>query len=381
MDEVKTSEAYRPTAKIVVIGVGGGGCNAVNRMVAENIADVEFYVANTDQQSLSQSCLDEKHRILLGPRTTQGLGAGGDPQKGADAAMDSEKEIREIVSGANLVFVASGMGGGTGTGAAPLIAGWAKDEGALTVAIVTRPFSFEGKKRHQQSIDGLNKLKDKVDSLIVVSNDKLLMLKGNTSTQNAFEEADRILMKSVETIIDLIIKPSIINSDFADVKNVLENSGVALIGYGLGKGPNKSVDAANNAINSPLLEASIAGAKRGICSVTVAPNVTLYEAQETVSHIIEAAGNDIDIKFSIAVNDQLDDAILVSVIASDFGDNISFEKIENTPFVAPTFIKQKQIEEVPTQEDKKVEVQGTDVTASSSLLPDFLLDEDDNNEN
>ena len=372
MDELN-NDAYRPSARIVVIGVGGGGSNAVNRMVAENIADVEFYVCNTDQQSLTQSCLDDKHRILLGPRTTGGLGAGGNPQVGEIAAKDSENEIREIVKGANLVFVASGMGGGTGTGASPLIAEWAKDEGALTVAIVTRPFSFEGKKRHLQSIEGLNKLKEHVDSLIVVSNDKLLMLKGNTPTQNAFEEADRILMQSVRTIIDLIIKPSIINSDFADVRNVLADSGVALIGYGLGKGANKSLDAANNALNSPLLEANIAGAKRGICSVTVAPNVTLYEAQETVTHIIEAAGNEIDIKFSIAVNDKLDDAILVSVIASDFGDNITFEKTP-TPFVAPTFIKQKEIEEKVTTEDKKVEVGGSDTGVSSSLLPDFLLD-------
>ena len=378
MDELN-NESFRPSAKIIVIGVGGGGCNAVNRMVMENIADVEFYVANTDQQSLSQSCLDEKHRILLGPRVTSGLGAGGDPEKGADAAYDSEKEIREIVRGANLVFVASGMGGGTGTGAAPLIAEWSKDEGALTVAIVTRPFSFEGKKRHEQSIKGLNKLKEAVDSLIVVSNDRLLMLKGDAPTQNAFEAADNILMQSVKTIIDLIIKPSIINSDFADVKNVLQDSGVALIGYGLGKGPNKSLDAANSALNCPLLEANIAGAKRGICSVTVAPTVTLYEAQETVNHIIEAAGNDIDIKFSIAVNDKLEDSIIVSVIASDFGDNLSFEQVNNTPFVAPNFIKQKQIEE-NVSEDKKVEVEGTDITASTSLLPDFLLDEEDKDE-
>ena len=331
---------FEPAAKIVVIGVGGAGNNAVNRMIDEEIANVEFYVANTDKQALSTS--KARHRIILGQDITGGLGAGGIPEVGRQAAEASADDIREIVKDANMVFVAAGMGGGTGTGAAPVVAKIAKDSGALVVAIVTRPFSFEGNKRIVNSIDGLNELKNNVDAIIVVSNDKLLMVSGNAPIGTAFNESDKVLAQSVKTVVDLILLPGVINLDFADVKTTLQDSGVSLIGFGLGQGPNRSKDAAISAINSPLLEASISGARRAIVSVTCGPQVTLYEAKSTVDRLIEASGNAIDIKFGISINDQLTDEILVSVIASDFEHKIDFS--------TPTTYNPK-FEEVNTDND------------------------------
>lgn len=324
---------FEAVARIVVIGVGGAGNNAVNRMIDEDISSVEFYVLNTDKQALSTS--KARNRLVLGGDYTQGLGAGGEPEVGRQAAEASIEDIRNIVKGANMVFVAAGMGGGTGTGAAPVIARVAREEGALTVAIVTRPFGFEGKKRIANSVEGLNELKESVDSIIIVSNDKLLMVNGTNSIQEAFSESDRVLAQSVKTVTDLILMPAVINLDFADVRNTLKNSGVALIGFGMGQGPKKAEDAANNAINSPLLETSIAGARRAICAVTCGPNVSLYEAQETVERIIEAAGEAIDIKFGVSINDQLSDQILVSVIASDFDKEYDFASTVPSERVRP----------------------------------------------
>ena len=313
---------FEPAAKIVVIGVGGAGNNAVNRMIDEEINSVEFWVANTDKQALSTS--KALNRIVLGPEITGGLGAGGNPEIGEQAAEASADDIREIVKGANMVFIAAGMGGGTGTGAAPVFARIAKDAGALVVAIVTRPFTFEGKNRVVHSIDGLNKLKEVVDSIIVVSNDKLLMTSGNAPLSQAFYHSDNVLAQSVKTVVNLIMLPAVINLDFADVRSVLSNSGVAMIGFGTGTGPNRAKDAATNAINSPLLEASISGARRAIVAVTCGINVSLFDAQDTVNLLIDASGHDVDVKFGVSINDQLDDEILVSVIASDFKDEINF---------------------------------------------------------
>ncbi len=313
---------YEAIARIVVIGVGGAGSNAVNRMIDDDISSVEFYVANTDRQALATS--KARNRLVLGEELTGGLGAGGEPSVGKAAAEASIEDIRQIVKGANMVFIAAGMGGGTGTGAAPVIARVAKEEGALTVAIVTRPFSFEGKKRIANSVEGLNELKEAVDSIIIVSNDKLLMVNGTQPISEAFAESDRVLAQSVKTVSDLILMPAVINLDFADVRNTLKESGIALIGFGMGSGTNKAAEAAQNAINSPLLEASINGARRAICAVTCGTQVSLYEAQETVDRIIEAAGNTLDIKFGVSINPQLSDQILVSVIASDFTDDFDF---------------------------------------------------------
>lgn len=359
---------FETVARIVVIGVGGAGNNAVNRMIDENISSVEFYVANTDRQALATS--KAPNRIVLGESVTNGLGAGGDPSVGKAAAEASAEEIRGIVRGANLVFIAAGMGGGTGTGAAPVIASIAREEGALTVAIVTRPFTFEGKKRIANSVEGLNELKDAVDSIIIVSNDKLLMVSGTAPIGEAFSESDRVLAQSVKTVTDLILSPAYINLDFADVKNTLKDSGIALIGFGMGQGANRAQDAAQAAISSPLLEASINGARRAICAVTCGSQVSLYEAQETVDRIIEAAGSNVDIKFGVSINDQLTDQILVSVIASDFTEDFDFTQV-------PTYEakpQQPSSEENPSQEAKPEEsdLGEEEEDDSKSFLPNFL---------
>lgn len=361
MMEKDSLDNFEPVARIVVIGVGGAGNNAVNRMIDENINAVEFYVANTDKQALSTS--KASNRLILGNSVTGGLGAGGEPSVGREAALQSIEEIRDIVRGANMVFIAAGMGGGTGTGAAPVVASVAREEGALTVAIVTRPFSFEGKKRIANSVEGLNELKDSVDSIIIVSNDKLLMVNGTQPIGEAFSESDRVLAQSVKTVTDLILMPAVINLDFADVKNTLKDSGISLIGFGMGSGANKAQEAASNAINSPLLEASINGARRAICAVTCGSKVSLYEAQDCVNKIIEAAGSSLDIKFGVSINDQLEDQILVSVIASDFSEEYDFTSVP-TPLIKPTSPK-------PVQEEPKIEAEEDD---TDSILPGFLKD-------
>lgn len=333
MNDTMDLDNFEPVARIVVIGVGGAGNNAVNRMMDEHIDNVDFYVLNTDKQALATS--KAPNRIVIGEEVTQGLGAGGNPAVGKAAAEQSSEEIRAIVKGANMVFIAAGMGGGTGTGAAPVVASIAKEEGALTIAIVTRPFTFEGKTRIANSVSGLGELKDAVDSIIIVSNDKLLMASGGVPISQAFSESDRVLVQSVKTVTDLILLPAVINLDFADVKSTLKGSGIALIGFGMGSGDHRAEDAAENAINSPLLEASIAGARRAIVSVTCGSNVTLYEANECVNRIIEQAGNAVDIKFGVSINDQLEDTILVSVIASDFTEDFDFTSV-------PTFTRPKR---------------------------------------
>ena len=358
---------YEAFARIIVIGVGGAGNNAVNRMIDDNISSVEFYVANTDQQALSRS--KATNRIVLGEQSTGGLGAGGNPEIGRKAAEESIDKIREIVNGANLVFIAAGMGGGTGTGAAPVIAQAAKEAGALTVAIVTRPFTFEGKKRIANSVEGLNNLKDAVDAIIIVSNDKLLMVSGTAPISEAFAESDGVLAQSVKTVTDLILCPAFINLDFADVRNTLKDSGISLIGFGMGSGPNRAQEAANNAINSPLLEASINGAQRAICAVTCGREVSLYEAQETVNKIIEAAGNSVDIKFGVSINEELSDEILVSVIASDFTEEFDFTHV-------PTYDRPVQpSQQAKTEEEPKAEESRDEVhDEKDSFLPNFLKD-------
>ena len=363
---------FEAVARIVVIGVGGAGNNAVNRMIDEEIPSVEFYVANTDRQALSTS--KARNRLVLGNDLTQGLGSGGEPSVGREAAEASAEDIRNIVRGANMVFIAAGMGGGTGTGAAPVIARIAKEEGALTVAIVTRPFEFEGKKRIINSVEGLNELRDAVDSIIVLSNDKLLMVNGTNSIQEAFAESDRVLAQSVKTVTDLILMPAVINLDFADVRNTLKDSGVALIGFGMGQGPNKSIDAANGALNSPLLDTPIHGARRAICAITCGPNVSLYEAQDCVERIIEASGDAMDVKFGVSINEELSDQMLVSVIASDFADEFDFKvspKEKVKPEVRPV---QESVFEENHPEFKEDHVEEKKEESEEEFGENFLTD-------
>lgn len=366
---------FEPVARIVVIGCGGGGNNAVNRMIDEHIDNVEFYVLNTDKQALATS--KAPNRIVIGESVTMGLGAGGNPAVGAEAARQSEEQIRAIVKGANMVFIAAGMGGGTGTGAAPIVAEIAREEKALTIAIVTRPFTFEGKVRIANSVAGLSELKDKVDSIIIVSNDKLLMASGNAPISQAFQESDRVLAQSVKTVTDLILLPSIINLDFADVKSTLSSSGIALIGFGMGTGEHKAEDAAENAINSPLLEASISGARKAICSVTCGSNVSLYEAEECVNRIIEQAGNAVDVKFGVNINEQLEDMILVSVIAADFTEEYDFSTIPdyNRPLSRDAMgsgVDAARERMVRVEEKNQQAKEEDKTTVQDQILPDFL---------
>lgn len=366
---------FEPVARLVVIGVGGAGNNAVNRMIDENIQNVEFYVANTDKQALATS--KAPHRIVLGNDVTRGLGAGGDPAVGKQAAEQSKAQIQEAVKGADMVFIAAGMGKGTGTGAAPVIASIAKEAGALTVAIVTRPFIFEGPKRTANAVQGLGELKDAVDSIIIVSNDKLLMASGNVPIDKAFQESDRVLAQSVKTVADLILVPALINLDFADVRSTLKGSGLSLIGFGTGSGPNKAEDAAERAINSPLLEASIAGARRAICAVTCGQGVTLYEAQECVTRINEQAGGAIDIKFGVSINPNLSDSIVVSVIASDFSEEYDYTKGPKLTMPKDQAgyghgvdeAQKAKLDEIEKNENKS---NGEQEDLASDILPDFL---------
>lgn len=307
---------FNQVANIKVFGVGGGGSNAVNRMVAGGVKGVDFYIANTDVQVMKNSPCENK--IILGKDTTKGLGAGGNPEYGRKAAEESEQEIREAIKGADMVFITAGMGGGTGTGAAPLIAKTSREEGALTVAVVTRPFTFEGRRRANNAKEGIEELKKYVDSLIIVSNDNLMEVIGRKPIEEAFQAADNVLRQGVQTISDLIAVPALVNLDFADVRSVMANQGRALIGIGMAEGEDKAVSAAEKAIQSPLLESQIHGAQSAIINITGGDKVSLFDAQNAVSVIQDAAGGEIDCIFGIAINEQLGDAIIVTVIATGF---------------------------------------------------------------
>lgn len=307
-------------AKIKVVGVGGGGCNAVNRMIAEGVSSVEFIVVNTDLQALNAS--KAKTKIQIGENITTGLGAGADPEVGRAAALESKALLEENLKGADMIFIACGLGGGTGTGAAPIIAEIAQELGALTVGIVTKPFRFEGKRRMENALIGLDELKKHVDSLIVVPNDRLRdIIDKTTGFDDAFKEVDKVLHRGVQSISDLIAVPGIINLDFADVKTVMENSGTAIIGIGCSSGENRAIEAANQAVNNALLETTIEGAKDAIVNVTGSKNLSLYEIEAAVQAITDAAGNDVNIIFGAIKNDNLTDEVIVTVIATGFEDN------------------------------------------------------------
>lgn len=302
-------------AKIKVIGVGGGGSNAVNRMIAEDVKGVEFIVANTDVQALNTSKAETK--IQLGPKLTRGLGAGSDPEVGTKAAEESEEAISEALQGADMVFVTAGMGGGTGNGAAPIVAKIAKDSGALTVGVVTRPFTFEGPRRAKYAAEGVSALKENVDTLIVIANNRLLeMVDKKTPMMEAFQEADNVLRQGVQGISDLITSPGYVNLDFADVKTVMQNTGSALMGVGTATGENRTAEATKKAISSPLLEVSIDGAKQVLLNITGGPDMSLFEAQDASDIVAQAATSDVNIIFGTSINEDIGDEIKVTVIAT-----------------------------------------------------------------
>ncbi len=308
------------SAKIKVIGIGGGGGNAINTMIRSNLRGVDFIVANTDAQALGQSLASVK--IQLGEEVTRGLGAGSNPDVGKRAAMETRDVIRQHIEGADMIFVTAGQGGGTGTGGAPVVAEIAKELGALTVAVVTKPFQFEGKKRNSQADEGIDELRRIVDTLIVVPNQRLLSLGGrNLSLLETFKKADDILYQAVKGISDLITIPGLINLDFADVKSVMSEMGLALMGTGSASGENRAVEAAQRAISSPLLEDNtIQGARGVLLNITGGPDMTLFEINEASSLIQAEAHEEANIIFGTVVDETMGDEIRITVIATGFED-------------------------------------------------------------
>lgn len=312
-------------AVIKVIGVGGAGGNAINTMIEAGLEGVDFIVANTDKQALAKSLADTP--IQIGESRTQGLGAGSDPNVGREAAQESQSMITEQLKGANMVFVTAGMGGGTGTGAAPVIAKIAKDMGALTVAVVTKPFNFEGRKRRRIAEEGLSALRNCVDTLITIPNQRLVaMANENLTLIDAFKNADSVLLNAVRSISELITKPGLVNTDFADVRTVMLNKGTALMGTGVGSGPNRMEDAAQMAINSPLLdEISLMGATSVLLNITSPSNTTLMELSQAASIIEEQLGEDSHVIWGQVINDDSTDEVKVTIIATGFDDDGQME--------------------------------------------------------
>lgn len=311
------SDPQNYLAVIKVVGVGGGGVNAVNRMIDAGLKGVEFIAANTDAQALLMSDADEK--LDIGRELTRGLGAGSDPEIGRQAAEEHVDEIRESLAGADMVFITAGKGGGTGTGAAPVIAEVAKSQGALTIGVVTRPFAFEGRRRSVQAEQGIQRLKEKVDTLIVIPNDRLLSIASNdTSMLNAFKMADEILLQGVQGITDLITTPGLINTDFADVRTVMVDAGSALMGIGHGSGEGRAVAAARSAISSSLLEASIENARGILLNISGGPDLGLLEVNEAAEIIHGVAHQDANIIFGAVIDDEMGEDVRVTVIAAGF---------------------------------------------------------------
>ena len=351
------------TATIKVIGVGGGGTNAVNRMVDSGIRGVEFVAVNTDRQALLLSKAASK--IQIGEKITRGLGAGANPDIGAQAAEESKAEITEALRGADMVFVTAGMGGGTGTGAAPIVAACAKEMGILTIGVVTKPFTFEGKKRLAQADRGIESLKGKVDTLVVIPNDKLLqMIDRKTSIVEAFKMADDVLRQGVQGISDLIAVPGLVNLDFADVKTIMLNTGMAHMGVGRASGENRAEDAAKQAIQSPLLETSIEGARGVIINITGGPNLGLHEVNTAAELVQRSVDSEANIIFGAVIDESLDEDIMITVIATGFekdskmGANVPVGEIVSKAW-------DKKINSIPTTPDSS--------SSSNDLdIPSFL---------
>ena len=342
------------TALIKVVGVGGAGNNAINRMIESGIKNVEFIGVNTDRQDLQKS--KASTRIQIGEKLTRGLGAGANPDIGAQAAEESKSEIAEVLRGADMVFVTAGMGGGTGTGAAPIVAATARELGILTIGVVTKPFTFEGKKRLSQAERGIESLKGKVDTLVVIPNDKLLqIIDRKTTIVEAFKMADDVLRQGVQGISDLISVPGQINLDFADVKSIMLNTGMAHMGIGRASGENRAEDAAKQAIQSPLLETSIEGARGVIINITGGPDLGLQEANTAAELVQRSVDPEANIIFGVVTDDNLGDEIQITVIATGFekDDNVSSIGVES--LVNNTW--NKKINSIPTSQDNRTDNQ------------------------
>ena len=370
-------------AKIKVIGVGGGGGNAVNRMVESGVKGVEFIVANTDLQALNVSKADVK--IQIGKELTDGLGSGGQPDIGKEAAVESKKEIEDALKGADMVFITGGMGGGTGTGAAPVVAEIAQNLGALTVAIVTKPFGFEGKNRMNNAMAGLEELKKHVDTLIVIPNDKLREIIDKTTPMlEAFKEVDNVLRRGVQSISDLIAVVGLVNLDFADVKTVMEHSGNAIIGIGIGMGEDRAIEAAQQAVSSPLLETSIEGATDAIINITGGVNLTLFEAEQAAEVVRSAAHTDINTIFGSVINENLTDEVIVTVIATGFDKNKKDKEEQLYSNVTTTRRPSREVEVIEKEEVLAPKVEKVEeepqTRAQKNQVPDVLDDDDDDDD-
>ena len=368
-------------AKIKVIGLGGGGGNAINRMVESGVKGVEFIAANTDLQVLNNSKADVK--IQIGATLTDGLGAGGKPEVGKESAIESKKEIEDALTGADMVFITAGMGGGTGTGSAAVVAEIAQGLGALTVAIVTKPFSFEGKRRMDNALQGIEELKKHVDTLIVIPNDRLReIIDKSTPMLEAFKEVDNVLRRGVQSISDLIAVVGLVNLDFADVKAVMEKSGRAIIGIGIGMGEDRALEAAKQAVSSPLLETSIEGATDAIINITGGVNLTLFEAEQAAEVVRSAANTDINTIFGSVINENLSDEVIVTVIATGFDKSKKQQQPEqNTnhnsiPVMNPVPRRREEYAYQPEMltEPQEEETRSTNTVPTDIEMPAFLRD-------
>ncbi|MBE6994250.1 MAG: cell division protein FtsZ [Ruminococcaceae bacterium] len=357
---------------IKVIGVGGGGGNAVNRMVSSGIKGVDFIAVNTDKQALNYSAADVK--LQVGEKLTGGRGAGSKPEIGEKAAKESEDEIRNLLQGANMVFITAGMGGGTGTGGAPVIAEIAKEMGILTIGIVTRPFAWEGKRRIEQASQGIAALKEKVDALVIIPNERLkLVSEQKVTLKNAFEIADTVLLQAVQSISELITVPAEINLDFADVATVMTDAGYAHMGVGCASGKEKAIEAAKMAIRSPLLETSIEGAKRIILNFTGSPDIGLEEIEDAATMVQEAAHPDVHLIFGAAIDDTLEDEIRLSIIATGFDEeDLPASLVNNGLAEKPFTAAKKQAEQAQAQEQQPEEQPKEEQKEERDPLEDVL---------
>ena len=341
------NDAIKNLVKIKVIGVGGGGGNAINDMLYSGVTGVEYVAANTDKQDLDKSLADIK--LQIGEKLTRGLGAGADPLVGRQAAEEDIEKIQELLKGTDMLFITAGMGGGTGTGAAPVIAKIAKELDILTVAVVTKPFSFEGKKRANNAVSGIELLRENVDSLVIIPNDKLFDLPDKTITlQNAFKEANNILRIGIKAVVDLVMGQGFINLDFADIRTTLKNSGIAVLGFGEGEGENRAMKAAEKALLSPLLEKSIQGADKILINLMTSPDVGLQESQTVAEIIREAAGKNIDdVMFGVSIVPEFSDRIEITIIANNFSD----ETEKSEPFISVDSKKNEEVKEKVKEEE------------------------------
>ena len=376
MSLFEIEEDLRQVAKIKVIGIGGGGCNAVNTMITSHLEGVEFIAANTDLQALENSLAPTK--LQFGAKLTGGLGAGANPEVGRSAAIEDADKVRDALSGADMIFVTAGLGGGTGTGGAPVVAEIAKELGALTVAVVTKPFIFEGKRRQRSAEKGLEEIKKYVDTLITIPNQRLLSISDeNLSLVDSFKKADEVLLHAAKSISDLITIPGLINLDFADVKTIMSEMGMAFMGMGVASGENKATEAAQKAISSPLLEdISINGAQGLLINITGGNDLTLHEVNDASSMIQEEAHEDANIIFGAVIDPKMEGEVRITVIATGFG---AFEekRLTNLKKTMSSLPESVEDQEFPAYLRNEMNSEALDVTKVGTIVSEFVTDDYD----